>query len=594
MVALSVLWVGIPFTLFPIAEQHISSAVTGLLNGAMPLFTALFAALFFGTRTRGGQLLGVGIGFVGVVAISLPSATEGGTEAWGVALVLLATLCYGLAINIAAPLQARYGSRPLMARMLALATLWTLPYGLVGLPSTSLAVAPVLAVAVLGLVGTGLAFLIMGTLVGRIGSTRASFITYLIPVVALVLGVVVQHDRVAPLALVGVALVIGGAILASRAESPAPAPSADGVPAGDAPNPLGTGRPVAGSLSAMRIGIVGATGQVGGVMRNVLDQRAFPAEEVRFLASARSAGTTLPWEEREITVEDVATADLSSLDIVIMSAGATASRATGRGHRRLRAGGHRQLLGLAPAPRGPPGGLRGQPRGGRASGPRASSPTPTAPPWSAMPPLAALHRAAGLEALVVSTYQAVSGGRPGRCRGAADPGRGGRDQGLRAHPRRRRGRLPRARQVPRHRSPSTWCPSAGSYVDDGLDETDEDQKLRFESRKILDIPDLPVSGLCVRVPVFTGHSLSINARFARSLSPAEATELLAEAPGVALHELPTPLLAAGADPAYVGRIRADETVPDGRGLALFVSGDNLRKGAALNTIQIAELVAAGG
>ena len=225
VVALSVLWVGIPFTLFPIAEQHISSAVTGLLNGAMPLFTALFAAVFFGTRTRGGQLAGVGIGFVGVVAISIPSATEGGTEAWSVALVLLATVCYGLAINIAAPLQARYGSRPLMARMLALATLWTLPYGLVGLPSTSLAVLPVLAVAVLGLVGTGLAFLIMGTLVGRIGSTRASFITYLIPVVALVLGVVVQHDEVAPLAVGGVALVIGGAILASRAERPARAPS---------------------------------------------------------------------------------------------------------------------------------------------------------------------------------------------------------------------------------------------------------------------------------------------------------------------------------------------------------------------------------
>lgn len=227
VVALSVLWVGIPFTLFPIAEQHISSAVTGLLNGAMPIFTAVFAALFFQTRTGGRQLLGVAIGFVGVVAISLPSVTEGGTEAWGVALVLLATVCYGLAINIAAPLQARYGSRPLMARMLALATLWTLPYGLVGVPSSSLAVAPVVAVAVLGLVGTGLAFLIMGALVGRVGSTRASFITYLIPVVALVLGVVVQHDQVAPLAVGGVVLVIGGAILASRAERPARTPGAE-------------------------------------------------------------------------------------------------------------------------------------------------------------------------------------------------------------------------------------------------------------------------------------------------------------------------------------------------------------------------------
>lgn len=220
VVALSILWVGIPFTLFPIAEQSISSAVTGLLNGAMPLFTALLGALFFASRTSGAQLVGVVIGFVGVIAISAPSVSEGATEAWGVALVLLATLCYGFAINLAAPLQARYGARPLMARILALATLWTLPYGVVGLPSSSFAVGPALAVAVLGLVGTGLAFLIMGTLVGRVGSTRASFITYLIPVVALVLGVVFQGDRVEGLALVGVVLVVGGAVLAGRAERP--------------------------------------------------------------------------------------------------------------------------------------------------------------------------------------------------------------------------------------------------------------------------------------------------------------------------------------------------------------------------------------
>ncbi len=218
VVALSVLWVGIPFTLFPIAEQHISSAVTGLLNGAMPIFAAGFGALFFGTRTSGAQLLGVGIGFVGVIGISLPSVGEGGTQAWGVALVLLAVLCYGLAINLAAPLQARYGSRALMARMLALATIWTAPFGLAGISSSSVEVGPVVAVAVLGLVGTGLAFLMVGALIGRVGSTRASFITYLIPMVALVLGVVFQGDDVAVLALVGVALVIGGAVLASRPE----------------------------------------------------------------------------------------------------------------------------------------------------------------------------------------------------------------------------------------------------------------------------------------------------------------------------------------------------------------------------------------
>ena len=213
VVALSVLWVAIPFTLFPIAEQHINSAVTGLLNGAMPIFTALFGVLFFGTRTSGPQLAGVGVGFVGVIAISAPSAGEGGTKAWGVALVVIATMCYGVAINIAGPLQAKYGSRPLMARMLALATLWTLPYGLWGLPSSTF------AVVVLGVLGTGLAFLIMGSLVGRVGATRASFITYLIPVVALVLGVVFQGDHVESLAVVGVALVIGGALMASRSES---------------------------------------------------------------------------------------------------------------------------------------------------------------------------------------------------------------------------------------------------------------------------------------------------------------------------------------------------------------------------------------
>ena len=136
MVALSVIWVGIPFTLFPLAEQHINSAVAGLLNGAVPMFTAIFGVLFFSRRTNGPQLLGLGVGLVGVVLISLPSLSEGSSQALGVGLVLLATLCYGLATNLAAPLQARYGSRPVMARMLALATIWTLPFGLVSLPGS--------------------------------------------------------------------------------------------------------------------------------------------------------------------------------------------------------------------------------------------------------------------------------------------------------------------------------------------------------------------------------------------------------------------------------------------------------------------------
>jgi len=216
MLAVSIVWVGIPFTLFPLAEQHINSAITGLLNGATPMFVALFAALFFGRRTTGPQLLGVSVGFAGIVLISAPSLGEGSTQAIGVGLVLLATLCYGLATNLVVPLQRRYGSRAVMGRMLALATIWTLPFGLAG---SSLELAPILAVAVLGLVGTGGAFLLMGSLVGRVGATRASFITYLIPVVALALGVVFQDDHVSAPALAGVVLVVAGAVLASRREA---------------------------------------------------------------------------------------------------------------------------------------------------------------------------------------------------------------------------------------------------------------------------------------------------------------------------------------------------------------------------------------
>src|SRR5690606_34886449 len=177
LVAVSVLWVAVPFTLFPLAEQRINSAVTGLLNGATPMFTALFAALLFGRRTTGAQLAGVFVGFAGIVLISLPSLGEGATEATGVGLVLLATVCYGIATNLAAPLQAKYGSPVVMGRMLALATLWVLPWGLAGLGGSSAELGPIAAVTVLGVLGTGLAFLLMGQLVGRVGPTRATFIT---------------------------------------------------------------------------------------------------------------------------------------------------------------------------------------------------------------------------------------------------------------------------------------------------------------------------------------------------------------------------------------------------------------------------------
>ncbi len=213
---LSVIWVGIPFTLFPLAEQHINSAVTGLLNGATPIFTGLVAALLLGQIPRGLQRLGLFVGFLGVVLISLPSLWEGSTQALGVGMVLAATISYGFAINLAGPLQQRYGSVVVMTRMTQLGIIWTLPYGLWGLRDSRFEWGPVAAVAALGLIGTGVAFLIMATLVGRVGSTRAASMTYLIPAIALALGVVFQGDDVAPIAVVGVATVIVGAALASR------------------------------------------------------------------------------------------------------------------------------------------------------------------------------------------------------------------------------------------------------------------------------------------------------------------------------------------------------------------------------------------
>ena len=216
LLLLSVIWVALPFTLFPIAEQYINSSVTGLLNGATPIFAATVAAVLLRQPARGPLLVGIVVGFVGIVLISLPSISDGANEARGVFLVLGATLCYGFAINLAAPLQQRYGSLPLMSRMLVLATVWTLPYGLWDIGDATWEPGPLAAVLVLGVFGTGIAFAIMGSLVGRVGSTRASFITYLIPVVALALGVTFRDDTVAPLAVIGIILVIGGALLASR------------------------------------------------------------------------------------------------------------------------------------------------------------------------------------------------------------------------------------------------------------------------------------------------------------------------------------------------------------------------------------------
>ncbi|MET1016352.1 MAG: aspartate-semialdehyde dehydrogenase [Leifsonia flava] len=341
----------------------------------------------------------------------------------------------------------------------------------------------------------------------------------------------------------------------------------------------------------INIGVVGATGQVGAVVRRLLDERDFPVASIRYFASARSAGTTLPWRGEDIVVEDAATADPAGLDIAIFSAGATLSKAQAP---RFAAAGATVIdnsSGWRMDPDVPLVVSEVNPET-IADARKGIIANPNCTTMAAMPALKVLHEEAGLERLIVSTYQAVSGSGlagaeelEGQVRAALE----GDVLGL-VHD----GRAVELPAPNKYVRPIAFdvIPLAGSIVDDGDFETDEEKKLRNESRKILDLPGLLVSGTCVRVPVFTGHSLSINAEFANPISVARAEELLATAPGVVLTDVPTPLEAAGTDPSYVGRIRQDEGVPDGRGLALFISNDNLRKGAALNAVQIAELVAA--
>jgi drug/metabolite transporter (DMT)-like permease len=217
LVAVSVLWIAIPFTLFPLAEQHIASGVTGLINGALPIFAVAFGSIMLRRAPGRMQALGLAVGFLGIVAIALPSFREGSSEAIGVLMALLAVVCYGVAINITTPLTQRYGSLPVMARVIGLAAIWTLPFGIASIPDSSFAWPSFLAVLVLGVVGTGVAFVLMGRLVARVG-TRAPFATYLIPVVALILGVVFRDEVIHVLSVVGIGLVIAGALLASRKE----------------------------------------------------------------------------------------------------------------------------------------------------------------------------------------------------------------------------------------------------------------------------------------------------------------------------------------------------------------------------------------
>ncbi len=345
-------------------------------------------------------------------------------------------------------------------------------------------------------------------------------------------------------------------------------------------------------MSGLNIAVVGATGQVGAVMRRLLAERDVPVASMRYFASARSAGTTLEWQGADVTVEDAAAAsveDLRGIDVAIFSAGGSTSKALAPKFAEAGA----LVVDNSSAWRMDPDvplvvsevnpHALDEVRKGIIANPNCTT-------MAAMPVLKPLHEEAGLRRLVVSTYQAVSGsGLAGveeldtqvRAAVAQDTTALALDGRAVDFPAPKKYVAPIAFDV---------VPLAGSVVEDGSNETDEEQKLRNESRKILGIPDLLVSGTCVRVPVFSGHSLSVNAEFDRPITPERALELLADAPGVEVAEVPTPLQAAGQDPSYVGRVRQDQSVPDNRGLVLFVSNDNLRKGAALNAVQIAELL----
>ena len=343
----------------------------------------------------------------------------------------------------------------------------------------------------------------------------------------------------------------------------------------------------------LHVAVVGATGQVGAVMRRLLEEREFPIERIRYMASARSAGTTLPWLGEEIVIEDAETADLTGIDIALFSAGGSTSKVLAP---KFAAAGAVVIDNSSAWRMDPdvplvvsevnPQAIKEMRKGIIAN--------PNCTTMAAMPVLQPLHAAAGLRRLVVSTYQAVSGSGLAGVEELASQVRAVVDQDVEGltHD----GRAVKFPEPQKYVAPIAFdvIPFAGNLVADGSSETDEEQKLRNESRKILGIPDLLVSGTCVRVPVFTGHSLSINAEFDRAITVEEATQVLSKAPGVMLVDVPTPLQAAGVDPSLVGRIRQDQSIADDHGLVFFVSNDNLRKGAALNAVQIAELVAANG
>ena len=323
-------------------------------------------------------------------------------------------------------------------------------------------------------------------------------------------------------------------------------------------------------------------------MRTLLLERKFPFTDIRFFASARSAGKTISFGDRQVVVEDATVADLNGIDIALFSAGATSSRELAP---KFAAAGAIVIDNSSAFRMDPEVPLVVSEVNGQLAKnpPKGIIANPNCTTMAAMPILKPLHDEAGLVKMIASTYQAVSGGGLAGVdeldSQAQQMTSGAAGLTFDGHavtwPEPKKFARPIAFNV---------LPFAGSLVDDGQGETDEEKKLRNESRKILDIPDLLVSGTCVRVPVFTGHSIALNVEFSRSITPARATEILSKAPGVVLSDIPTPLEAAGQDPSYVGRIRQDQTVADNKGLALFLSNDNLRKGAALNAVQIAELL----
>ncbi|ADK27966.1 aspartate-semialdehyde dehydrogenase [Corynebacterium pseudotuberculosis] len=339
------------------------------------------------------------------------------------------------------------------------------------------------------------------------------------------------------------------------------------------------------------VAVVGATGQVGRVMRSILEERKFPADKVRFFASARSAGTTLQFNGEDIEVEDLAaqTEDsLKGIDVALFSAGGSTSKQ----YAPLFAAAGATVVDNSSAWRKDPdvplivSEVNPEDKNNLVKGIIAN---PNCTTMAIMPVLKALHDVASVTKMHVASYQAVSGSG---LAGVETLAKQTAEIGDRCVELVHDGSVEAPEELGPYVAPIAYnaLPFAGNLVEDGLNETDEEQKLRNESRKILGLPELKVAGTCVRIPVFTGHTMVVHAEFEKAITPDQARAVLADAPGVEVVDVPTPLAAAGRDDSLVGRIRQDQTVDNNKGLVFVVSGDNLRKGAALNAIQIAELL----